>query len=182
MNFNYTYSFSPNSDDVFLIDYFKILFRTNAIAFSQKLKDDFQTETNKFYKQQENSTAIKFPLNVTNPSTSYELDLIYLENPKYEKGRGITYYHCGEVSNVLSKKGFLTKPEPNHKKWDNFSIADGNFQVFIGHHVLSQLFGDISSTRTFKFNANQSNLPNNSEFNLNIDSLGEISPCKHLLT
>jgi len=168
MNFNYTYSFTPNSDDVYLVDYFKIIFRTNAIAFTEKLRTDFQSETNKFYQQQENTTLIKLPLNITNPSTSYELDLIYLENPNYQKGRGITYYHCGEVSNVLSKKGFLTKPELKHKKWDNFSLADGNFQVFLGHHILSELFGDISSTRSFKFYANQTNLPNNTPEILNL--------------
>lgn len=176
LNFNYSYSFTPNSDDVYLIEYFKIIFKLNANAFTQKLKTDFQKETDKFYQQEQKTNPISFPLNITNPATSYEVDLIYLENPKYENGRGITYYHCGEINNVLSKKGFLNKPVPNHKKWDNFSIDDGNFQVFLGHHMLSELFVDISQTKSFKFFVNQSKLPNNTEFNLDIDSLGQISP------
>lgn len=176
MDFNVSYTFSPFSDDVYLVSYFNKLFDINGVAFGQKLQNDLRKEINNYYLKQEQSTITKLNLNITNPLANYEVDLLYLENPKYETGKGITYYHCGEVSNVVKKKGFLTAPQPNHHKWDNFSTLDGPFQIFLGHHVLSELFSDISETRSFKFSVERVNLPQGLGFDLTIDSLGMIAP------
>jgi hypothetical protein len=175
LTFNYTYTYLPESDNPFLKEYFFKLFSQNAVDFIDHLDSDFQKLTNKFYESHENSSNTNFLLPVTNPNTTYEVDLLYLENPKYE-AKGITYYHCGEVSNVVAKNGFLTAPKLNQSKWDNFSSTDGSFQVFLGHHVLSELVADVSESKSFKFNVDSTGLPPNSGFLLNIESLGSIAP------
>ena len=139
---------------------------------------ELQKAADTYFLNQERKTPTVFEIDLTIPNTTYEVDLLYLENPKYDNQKGIIYYYCGEIDDPVTK-GFLKEPQYNHVKWDSFNSSDGDLQVFLGHHILSEMFSDISDSKSLKFFLNGSNLPANSSFNLDIESLGLIAPSKY---
>lgn len=175
MSFNLSCIYSPFGDN-YLSQYFSI-FKKNSDSFIQNITKSMQKTVDSFYSNIINQTDTIFNLDLNIANKTYEIDLLYVENPKYDSSKGIIYYHCGEVDDPF----FLKAPQDNHEKWDNFSTSDGNFQIFFDYHTLSEIASDISETGTIKFSLNSSDLSPNSSFHLDIRSLSDIAPSKIFL-
>jgi len=173
---NWTYKYTTDADDKILKEYFDKIFNTKAADYGRNLTVEYQKAIDAFYKQEALTRLKKFVFYTTIPNIKWEVNMIYLENPSYKKDKGVIYYHSGDVLKPISNQTLSVGPQPNHDKWENFTASDGSMQIFMNHHVLLELFKDISDSKSFKFIMDDTNIPANSSFKMDIEHLGMIAP------
>ena len=177
MELNTTTNYTLSSNDSTLLGFFDKIFSDHLEDLEIMIKELFQIYTNKFYLDKAQKEILKFPVELFN-NNKYNVDLIFQKLPVYNASKGIIYYYSGEVQKDVSSK-FSSN---DNIKWDNFSLNDGNLQIFLSSNIFEQISNDLSKTGSIKIIIDKNNLPVTSEFKLNIEYLGKIIPGIYYLT
>ena len=101
-----------------------------------------------------------------------------------KQGNGtVVFYYDGEFQDLgrrmLNKEFNIHNDEDsklNHPQWNNFNLTDGSYQLFIHQNLIGDMYKHLSQVAKMSFAIENADLPNNTEYQLNIGTLGQIYP------
>ncbi len=119
-----------------------------------------------------------------NLTTTFPIEKLYFDvntsaEPKNVKTQAVVYY----MSSTLKPDNSTNTTELNKLErlnngtgWDNFTDADGPYQVFISSSHLQTILSHITDKGVFNYDINDNDVPSDVFFKINIDALGEVYP------
>jgi len=145
-----------------------------------KIKTRMNSEIQRYYDT--TNTKEVFTLKSKIPNKEYtftnseELHAKNLQN-------GVVYYINSKLNNngsIGNKLGYLEHFNNYNTNtaatWDSFNEADGVYQLFIHYNNLENVLSAMSSNNEFTFNINQSDIPKNLPFDMDVEALGRVYP------
>jgi len=177
MNFTCNFFYENDSKDNNLEKFFGYIKSRDAVNYQDKLLSDFNRTAEAYFNASMTEISKGYKLNTDYPRNNYSMDVVYLQNPKYDDSmndtKGIIFYHCGEID---ANVGEQHTANTSNLTWDKFNATEGQFQIYVSQSVLAEVLNDVSKSGSLHFVWNETDAPAGLGIVLNVGSLGRIIP------
>lgn len=143
----------------------------------QSLVRKFDSEFDRYY---ENRAMRNIDLLIDYPKTRVSLSFVDQRVPIVNPDKGVVFYYNGQIEDKkrLRSLDYFDGSKFQGPMWNGFNKTDGNYQIFFHSELFNDLYEHISVRSQMQFNLKPDQLPADSTFKMDINTLGQIYPRK----